>query len=211
MSDLVSKLGLAGMTLAVVLAVSGCSGGANLGPVSAAEQQSYVAAATATPRLQSGDKIRVTVYGEDKLSGEFEIDPSGLVSLPLAGTVKAAGLTQTELETELSRKFRTEYLRNPKVTVSIASFRPFYILGEVVKPGEYPYRSGLNVISATALAGGATYRASKSTVLIQRMGENGMKEYPTSSARVARDLVRVLNDIFFNAQIHDRGTLVVTG
>jgi protein involved in polysaccharide export with SLBB domain len=181
------------IALAIALQVSGCSGGANLGPVSAEEQQSYVAAATAAPRLQAGDKIRVTVYGEDKLSGDFEIEPSGLVSLPLAGTVKAAGLTQTELESELARKFRTEYLRNPKVTVTIASLRPFYILGEIAKPGEYPYRSGLNVISATALAGGTTYRASKSTVLIQRMGESGMKEYPMSSnvPILPGDLVRI--------------------
>lgn len=181
------------MMLAIALQVSGCSNGNDLGPVSAEEQQSYVAASTAAPRLQAGDKIRVTVYGEDKLSGDFEIDPSGLVSLPLAGTVKAAGLTQAQLEAELSRKFRTEYLRSPKVTVTIASLRPFYILGEVSKPGEYPYRSGLNVMSATALAGGATYRASKSTVLIQRQGENGMKEYPMSSnvPILPGDLVRI--------------------
>jgi polysaccharide biosynthesis/export protein len=181
------------MILAVVLAVSACSSGANLGPVSAEEQQSFAAAATATPRLQSGEKIRVTVYGEDKLSGDYDIDPNGLVSLPLAGTVKAAGLTQTELEAELSRKFRTEYLRNPKVTVSLTTRRPFYILGEVEKPGEYPYRSGLNVISATALAGGPTYRASKSTVLIQHVGESGMREYPLSSnvPILPGDLVRV--------------------
>jgi protein involved in polysaccharide export with SLBB domain len=193
MNDLLAKTPIFAIALAIALQVSGCGGGANLGPASAEEQQSYVAAATAKPRLQSGDKIRVTVYGEDKLSGDFEIDPSGLVSLPLAGTVKAAGLTQIELETELSRKFRTEYLRNPKVTVTIASFRPFYILGEVAKPGEYPYRSGLNIISATALAGGATYRASKSTVLIQRMGESGMKEYPMSSnvPVLPGDLVRI--------------------
>ncbi len=181
------------MILAVVLAVSGCSGGSNLGPVSAEEQQSYVAAATAAPRLQAGDKIRVMVYGEDKLSGDYDISPNGFVSLPLAGTVKAAGLTQSELEAELARKFRSEYLRSPKVTVSITTYRPFYILGEVAKPGEYVYKSGLNVISATALAGGPTYRASRSTVLIQRVGESGMKEYPMSSnvPILPGDLVRI--------------------
>ncbi len=193
MSSRLAKSIICGFALAIALQVSGCSGGANLGPVSAEEQQTYVAAATAAPRLQAGEKIRVTVYGEDKLSGDYEIDPSGLVSLPLAGTVKAAGLTQPELEAELARKFRTEYLKNPKVTVSIASFRPFYILGEVEKPGEYPYKSGLNVLSATALAGGPTYRASRSTVLIQRVGESSMREYPMSSnvPILPGDLVRV--------------------
>jgi protein involved in polysaccharide export with SLBB domain len=192
-SDLLSKVAICGLILAVVLAVSGCSGGANLGPATPEEQQSYAAAATASPRLQSGEKIRVTVYGEDKLSGDYEIDPNGLISLPLAGTIKAAGLTQTELEAELSRKFRSEYLKNPKVTISIASFRPFYILGEVERPGEYPYKSGLNVLSASALAGGPTYRASRSTVLIQRVGESSMREYPMTSnvPILPGDLVRI--------------------
>jgi protein involved in polysaccharide export with SLBB domain len=188
-----SKLVIWGIALFLGMQMSACSGGANLGPVSEQEQQAYVAAATAAPRLQAGDKIRVTVYGEDKLGGDFEIERSGLVSLPLAGTIKAAGLTQAELEVELARKFRTEYLRNPKVTVAITSLRPFYILGEVAKPGEYPYRSGLNIISATALAGGPTYRASKTTVLIQRAGESGMKEYPMSSnvPILPGDLIRI--------------------
>jgi protein involved in polysaccharide export with SLBB domain len=166
--------------LAVALQVSGCS--SNVTAVTEAEQQALSAAAEAAPRLQAGEKIRVNVFGEESLSGSYDIDPSGYVSLPLAGTVKAAGLTQTELEKVLSQKFRTEYLRNPKVTVTISSFRPFYILGEVEKPGEYPYKSGLNVLSALALAGGPTYRASRSTILIQNPGEAKMREYPMSSS-----------------------------
>ncbi len=71
-------------------------------------------------------------------------------------------------------------MRNPKVTVDVTSFRPFYILGEVGKPGEYPFKSGLSVMSAIALAGGPTYRASRSYVLIQHPGENDFKEYPFS-------------------------------
>ena len=130
-------------------------------------------------RLQAGDKLKITVYGEDKLSGEYEIDPGGAVSLPLAGTVSAAGLTKPELEQLLARKFSSEkYLRNAKVTVDVANFRPFYILGEVQKPGEYPYKSGLNVMSAIAIAGGNTYRAARSKVMIQRSGEPEMREYP---------------------------------
>ena len=128
-------------------------------------------------RLQAGDKIRVTVYGEDKISGEYEIDPSGFVSLPLAGTVQAAGQTKISLEQSLSEKLKSNYLRDPKVTVDVATFRPIYVLGEVQKPGEYPFRSGLNVVSAMAVAGGATYRASNSRVLIQRSGEPALKEY----------------------------------
>ena len=151
--------------VAAAFVLCGC-GGANLGPASLDEQQARVAAATAAPKLQAGEKISVTVFGEDKLSGDYTIDPSGFISLPLAGTIRAAGLTQAELEEALSKKFRSEYLRSPKVTITIATFRPFYIIGEVEKPGEYPYKSGLNVLSATALAGGTTYRASRTYVII---------------------------------------------
>ena len=117
-------------------------------------------------RLSAGDKIKVVVFGEDKLSGEYQLDTDGAVSLPLAGTVEAAGLTKPELEQALTAKLKSEYLRNPKVTVDVISFRPFYVLGEVSRPGEYPYRSGLNVLSAIAIAGGATYRANNSVVWI---------------------------------------------
>ncbi len=132
-------------------------------------------------KLQAGDKLKVTVFGEDKLTGEYEIDPGGSLSLPLAGTVQAAGLTKPELEQLLSKKFASgNYLKNPKVTVDIATFRPFYILGEVEKPGEYPFRSGLNLMSAIAVAGGSTYRASRSYVMIQRAGEASFTEYKMS-------------------------------
>jgi protein involved in polysaccharide export with SLBB domain len=161
------------------LIMAGCESGGNLGPVSPAEQQALIeSAATTSPNLHPGEKIRVIVFGEDRLSGEFEIDPAGFVSLPLAGTIKAAGLSKQQLERDLSKKFSGEYLRNPRVTVDIVSFRPFYIMGEVAKAGEYPFKSGLNVMSAIAIAGGTTYRANRSTVLIQHIGENGFREYP---------------------------------
>ena len=105
----------------------------------------------------------------------------------------AAGLSKPELERVLAAKFRGEYLRDPKVTVDVSAFRPFYILGEVQKPGEYPYKGGLNVLSGIALAGGSTYRASRSSVMIQHTGENGFREYPLSPTipLLPGDLVRV--------------------
>jgi polysaccharide export outer membrane protein len=149
-------------------------------------------------RLAAGDKLRVTVFGEDKLTGEYDIDVGGYVSLPLAGTVKAAGLTKVELEKALARKLSGEYLRDPKVTVDVATFRPFYILGEVEKPGEYPYKSGLNVMSAMAVAGGPTYRASGSKVLIQRGGVGAFQEVALSPTVqiYPGDLVRVPERFF---------------
>ena len=86
---------------------------------------------------------------------------AGQISLPLAGTIKAQGLTQTELEQALAKKFRSEYLKNPKVTVTIATLQPYYMMGEVKSPGEFAYKSGLNVLTAIAIAGGPTYRASR--------------------------------------------------
>lgn len=176
------------------LALAGCNNSGNLGPVTAQEREALIrSAANTAPKLQAGEKIKVTVFGEDRLSGDYDIDPAGFVSLPLAGTIKAAGLSKPELEKALSQKFRGEYLRNPKVTVDVASFRPFYILGEVGKPGEYAFRSGLNVLSAAALAGGTTYRASRSTALIQHVGEDGFKEYPLSPTIpiLPGDLIRI--------------------
>ena len=169
---------LCSATLATALLVSGCAGN-TLGE---AEQQAAVAAATSPAKLQPGDKIRIVVFGEDSLNGEYQLDQSGQISLPLAGTVKVQGLTQTELEQELAKKFRSQYLKSPKVTVTITTLRPYYIIGEVKSPGQFAYQSGLNVLTALAIAGGPTYRASRNTVEIQRLGETSMHEYPVSAS-----------------------------
>ena len=144
-------------------------------------------------QLQAGDKVRVTVFGEDKISGEYEIDLDGFLSLPLAGTMKAAGQNKMELEGIIATKLKSNYLKDPKVTVDVVTFRPIYVLGEVQKPGEYPYRSGLNVMSALAVAGGSTYRASNSRVMIQRFGEPALKEYALdpSVAILPGDVIRL--------------------
>jgi polysaccharide export outer membrane protein len=174
--------------LGVALLASGCARS-----LSQAEQQSLAEAATAPIKLEPGDKIRITVFGEDKLSGDYQLDQSGQISLPLAGTLNALGLTQTELEQALANKLRSQYLKNPKVTVTITTLRPFYIVGEVEKPGEYPYKSGLNVLTALATAGGPTYRANRTSVQIQRHGEAGMRDYPISAAVpvLPGDVIRV--------------------
>ena len=136
------------------------------------------AAATAAPKLQAGEKIHLIVYGESTLSGDYPIDPSGFLALPVVGNIKVAGMTPGELETKLVTMFREAHIRDPGVTVDIVEFRPFYILGEVDKPGAYQYIGGLNVLSALALAGGWTYRADQSSVLIQHAGETTMHKYP---------------------------------
>lgn len=133
-------------------------------------------------RLAAGDKVKVTVFGEESLTGEYQIDAGGNLSMPLAGTVPASGLTQSELERRLAGKLSSGFLKNPRVTVEVTSFRPFYILGEVERPGEYPYRPGLTIMSAIAVAGGNTYRASRSKVYIQRNGAGSFQEVPFGPA-----------------------------
>lgn len=127
--------------------------------------------ATGDYQLGTGDKVRVVVFNEPSLSGEFQVDDSGSISVPLVGSVKARGLTSRELEKELSVKLRGGYVRDPKVSVEVANYRPFYVIGEVEKPGEYPYRNGLSILAAGAIAGGFTYRASRSKVYIKRASE----------------------------------------
>lgn len=130
-----------------------------------------IATATDTDyRLGSGDKVRVTVYGEPDLSGEFFVTGSGLVSLPLVGEVKAAGLKVGEFQEAVQKALSDGYLKEPRVSAEVLGFRPFYILGEVTKPGTYPYTSGLTVLNAVATAGGYTYRADKKQVFIKRDG-----------------------------------------
>jgi polysaccharide export outer membrane protein len=104
---------------------------------SSSNDQNYAAATSASRaseiKLEAGDKIHITVFGEDKLTGDYQLDTGGYVALPLAGTVMAAGLTAPQLEKTLEAKFRGSYLRDPKVTVEVMTFRPFYVLGEVLQ------------------------------------------------------------------------------
>jgi protein involved in polysaccharide export with SLBB domain len=192
---MISPMFVRGMLISSLLLVLVACASSKMAPVS----ESVSAFAADTPQqmvmlpLAAGDKVRVTVYGEDRISGEYQIDPDGLISLPLAGTIRAAGLTKPALEAALADKLAGKYLRNPKVTVDVVNFRPFYVLGEVQKPGEYPYRSGLNVLSAIAIAGGTTYRANGSKVYIQRFGSTDLIEFEQSpmTAVMPGDVVRV--------------------
>jgi protein involved in polysaccharide export with SLBB domain len=122
-------------------------------------------------RLAPGDRIKVTVYGHEDLSGQFEVDGAGRVSLPLIQYVKAANLTDRELEKAIIKKLKPDYLVNPKVSVEILSYRPFYVMGEVKNPGKYPYVSGMTVVNAIAIAGGFTYRAKTDGIYVTRAND----------------------------------------
>lgn len=126
--------------------------------------------------LGPGDKIRVTVFGQEDLSGEFEVDAAGLVALPLIQAVPAQGKTPQQLEKEIASRLEPDFLKNPRVSVEVLTYRPFYIYGEVMKPGGYPYVNGMTVHNAIALAGGFTYRARTSSVIIRRTKDGVVSE-----------------------------------
>lgn len=132
--------------------------------------------------LGSGDKVRIIVFGEESLTGEFFLSSAGTVSFPLIGDVPAAGLTIPELQKAIETKLADGYLKEPKVSAEVLNYRPFYILGEVMKPGEYPYTSGLTVLNAVATAEGFTYRADTHKVYIKRATSLGEHEVPLTTA-----------------------------
>jgi protein involved in polysaccharide export with SLBB domain len=150
-------------------------------------------------RLGANDKIRVITFGEDSLTGEFFIGGSGKVSLPLIGEVQAAGLSISQFQKEVETALKQgEFLKDPHVSVEVLTYRPFYILGEVQKPGEYPYSNGLTVLNAVATANGFTYRANDKKVFIKRADANQEQEFPlTTQLLVAPgDTIRIAERYF---------------
>ena len=133
-----------------------------------AEQQQLQAEAY---RLGAGDKLRITVYKEDEISGEYEVDSSGNLSLKLIGTLSAAGHTLPELSRIIENKLRDGYLLDPRVAIDVLNYRPFYVLGEVNTPGSYPYVAGITVLKAIALAGGYTFRARTNKIELIRASD----------------------------------------
>jgi protein involved in polysaccharide export with SLBB domain len=123
-------------------------------------------------KLGPGDKLSLTVYGVKDLSGDVQVAAEGTVALPLVANVKAAGLTIAELTEAVRQKLMAGYVRDPKVTLQIISYRPFFILGEVKTPGQYPYIPGMTVTNAVVLAGGYTPRAFKDGFRVTRGGNS---------------------------------------
>jgi polysaccharide export outer membrane protein len=149
-------------------------------------------------RLGVDDRVTVIVYGEDSLSKEYPVGPNGKISLPLIGDVQAAGRTATDVATEVQQKLADGYLRNPNVSITITNFRPFYIMGEVSKPGQYPYRDGLTVPAAVATAEGFTYRAQKRYVYVKHEGEAQETKVELTPGLVVRpgDTIRIAERYF---------------
>jgi protein involved in polysaccharide export with SLBB domain len=122
--------------------------------------------------LSPGDKLKVTVFNEPTLTGEFQVNSSGEVAFPLVGTVPAAGLSVAQFQSQLRRRLNNGYVRNAHVSIEVASYRPFNVFGEVKSAGQYPFRPGLTVQDAIAMAGGFTYRANSRTAYVRRANAN---------------------------------------
>lgn len=117
-------------------------------------------------RLGSGDKLQITVFNHEDLTGEYTVDGTGNVSIPLIGTITAKNLSLSEFEETLRSKLSPDYIVNPKFSIQVLNYRPFYILGEVERPDSYPYVSGMTYLTAVAIAGGFTYRAKQNHVFV---------------------------------------------
>lgn len=149
-------------------------------------------------RLGVADKVRVTVFGEAALTGEFLVGGNGKISLPLIGETQANGLTIGEFQQEVATALQDGFITNPRVSAEVLNYRPFYILGEVNSPGEYPYTNSLTVLNAVATAGGFTYRADNRRVFIKRGDGDAEEEFPlTTATRVAPgDTIRIRERLF---------------
>jgi len=149
-------------------------------------------------RLGSGDKLRITVYDEDALSGEYEVDGSGGLALKLIGMVPAGGKTIAEGTKAIEDKLKEGYLLKPSVAIEVLNYRPFFVLGEVKEPGKYSYVSGMTVLNAVALAGGYTYRARQNRVVVIRATDPEKKEQTVDQNAVIMpgDIIRVAERFF---------------
>jgi polysaccharide biosynthesis/export protein len=141
------------LTLAVALAASGCAAPGSYRPelLAVAPGEPYTVAA--------GDRLRVIVFGQDAISNAYSVDGAGRISMPLIGTVPVYGLEPPAIEREIAGRLRNGFVRDPRVSVEVEAFRPFFVLGEVTTAGQFPYVEGMTVQNAIAIAGGFNPRA----------------------------------------------------
>jgi polysaccharide biosynthesis/export protein len=153
---------LAILTVLALAVIGGCS------------RPAYYAAApdpalSGPYRLASGDRVRVIIFGQDNLSNSFSVDGSGAIAMPLIGEVRAQGLTASELARAIEMRLKQGYVREPRASVEVEAFRPFFVMGEVNLAGQYPFINGMTVQNAIAVAGGFTPRAVEDSVDITRI------------------------------------------
>jgi protein involved in polysaccharide export with SLBB domain len=157
-------------------------------------------ATVADYRLGTGDKVRVTVYGEDDLGGVFQVDAKGFVQMPLVGPIQAAGGTAADLEARLATALSDGFVLSPRVNVEVTQYRPFYVIGEVAKPGQYDYVNEMSVPNAIALAGGYTVKAVNSWVYIRHAHETLERRVPADETTKVEpgDVLRIPDTAFWS-------------
>jgi polysaccharide biosynthesis/export protein len=143
--------------------------------------------------LDSGDRLRIVVFGQEGLTNSYAVDASGHIAMPLIGSVSARGLTTDELSRRIADKLRQGFIREPHVAVEIEAYRPFFILGEVAYPGQYPYVANMTVETAVAIAGGFAPRAFRQTAIVTRFvnGEQVRMTVPVTCPIRPGDTVNV--------------------
>ena len=124
-------------------------------------------------KLGPNDRLKITVFGQPTLTGEYTLDGNGVLAFPLIGNVPANGSTTSELQQKIAAKLSPDYMVNPNVSAEIVNRRPFYVIGEVLKPGNYPYVTDMTAVNAIAMAGGFTRRARKNDFYIRRLDKDG--------------------------------------
>lgn len=180
----------------LLLATAACSG--SRGPlVTSGPRYEVSATDMAVYRLAAGDKIRVTVYNEPTLSGEFQVASDGSISFPLIGDIAADGKGPNEVANAIQAKLAEGYLRAPKVSAEVTGYRPFFILGAVSSPGQYPFAAGMTAMNAVATAQGFTPRADSKVAHIRRAGSSAeeafqltpdLRIYPGDTIRIGERL-----------------------
>jgi polysaccharide export outer membrane protein len=148
-------------------------------------------------KLGPGDVIVIQVFGEDELKLETQLTDSGTVNYPFLGTIKVVGMSIKELEQHVYNGLKPDYFVEPNVFVGIVQYRPFYIHGEVKKPGGYPYQPGMTVNQAIALAGGLTERASKEKIEISREGDKNNTQTGTLNTKISAGDTITIEQRFF--------------
>ena len=153
----------------------------NSAPVVAAAPVAYVEPMPvrhdAAYHLDAGDRLRVVVYGQEGLTNTYAVGAGGSITMPLIGSVRARGRTTAGLAAEISAKLRAGFIREPSVAVEIEAYRPFFILGEVAAPGQYPYVPNMTVESAVAIAGGFSPRARRDSVTVTHTDASGTARF----------------------------------
>lgn len=158
------------LPLVGLMMMAGCAPTPRLETVTAIDNAPY--------RIGAGDRLRITTYGEQSLTGEFPVDGQGQIQFALLGDISVAGRTLAEVRDDLTQRLSTQYLRSPRVSVDVAAYRPVYILGEIARPGEFPYAERMNVMALIAKAGGFTTWANRKFVYIKRESDSVERAYP---------------------------------